>query len=120
MLQLLLVAGDGARSPRKPLGSPLAYTRQGHMSEFAWGIAGAFAMYVLVFRGSRIRLVVERPNQNWRMLIWDLGMYLLAGGLFATAMFDSEVPARASFFAGASWEAALFSGVRSLQQELDS
>lgn len=76
-----------------------------------WGALGAVGGYVILFRTSRLADVVSHFRDNYRMLIYDLITYIVAGG-FAAVLFQPANEWQAMVL-GAFWEAAaaVFAGI---------
>ena len=48
---------------------------------FGIGVAGAFVVYMQLYRDSRISEFLDSPSQNWKALVFDVVVYLGCGGL---------------------------------------
>jgi len=73
------------------------------LNSFLLGILGAFFIYLAIFREKRLKYVIAYPKKNWRMLIFDLLIYLICGGIFA-AFFIEPKTIKEAVFAGATWQ----------------
>ena len=93
------------------------------LSSFLAGIAGAGVVYIALYRETRIKAVLENPGNNLSIVVVDLGLFLLAGGLVAAFLVNGP-DLRQLFMAGASWQ-GLVGGIVSgsersdLQEKLD-
>jgi hypothetical protein len=67
------------------------------------GLAGAFVVYVLLYRDSRISEFADNPSQNWRVLVIDLVVYLGCGGLVTVFLVDPHT-AKEAFIGGCGWQ----------------
>jgi hypothetical protein len=47
---------------------------------FGIGVAGAFVVYMQLYRDSRISEFLDNPSQNWKVLVFDVVVYLGCGG----------------------------------------
>lgn len=75
----------------------------GHLSLFFSGVAGAFVVYILMYRETRIYDFLKNPGENWMMLFVDFFLFLMAGGLVATFALTKPT-AKDAFIAGISWQ----------------
>ena len=73
------------------------------MDIFAVGIAGAFCVYFVTYRESRIRQVIEHPKENWRVVAFDIVFFLVCGGLVAY-FYSNATDVKEAFAAGAGWQ----------------
>jgi hypothetical protein len=79
---------------------------------FAVGVAGAFVVYCLLYRGSRISSVLANPRKKWPLLVVDIVIYLICGGLVATFYAEPKT-LKEAFTAGCAWQGlagSLFAG----------
>jgi len=68
-----------------------------------YGALGAFIVYLAIFRHERLKIFVENPGEEWRVIVFDFVIYLLLGGL-VTAFFVSPASTKEAIFAGGTWE----------------
>lgn len=74
-----------------------------NLSTFLSGVAGAFVIYILMYRESRIFEFIKNPRDKWMLVVFDFILFLVAGGL--VAMFVLSKPtAKEAFIAGVSWQ----------------
>lgn len=71
---------------------------------FLVGVAGAFVGYCALYRENRFLNFLECPSGQWRVLVFDLVVFLGCGGLVA-AFFINAHSTREAALAGASWQA---------------
>ena len=79
---------------------------------FGIGTAGAFVVYCLLYRDSRISAVYNNPREKWPILVVDLVIYLICGGLVAT-FYAEPTTLKQAFTAGCAWQGlagSLFAG----------
>lgn len=84
----------------------------GSLNIFLSGVAGAFVVYILMYRETRIAGFASNPRENWTILFIDLVVFLAAGGLVAMFVLTSPTTKEA-FIAGISWQGmvgGVFSG----------
>lgn len=87
-------------------------------SAFFVGMLGAFAIYAVLYRDTRIMKVIENPKTNLRVFIFDLVLYMFCGGLFTLIVISPDSP-KAAFFGGVAWQGAtggFFKGVESKRE----
>ena len=70
---------------------------------FGSGVVGAFVVYAMLYRDTRFTQFTEAPFLNWRVLAFDLIVYLLCGGL-VTAFWIEPASPREAFMAGCTWQ----------------
>lgn len=74
-----------------------------NLNIFLSGVAGAFVIYILMYRETRINEFLKNPGEKWMLVIVDFFLFLTAGGL--VAMFALSKPtAKEAFIAGISWQ----------------
>jgi hypothetical protein len=78
----------------------------GHIAFFV-GMSGAFVLYFLRYKNSRLKKVVANFNENWKMIIFDLGFFLICGGL-VTCFLVCPYSTREAFLVGCTWEGFVF------------
>jgi hypothetical protein len=71
---------------------------------FFIGVLGALLGYFVLYRDSRIADFVKNPRQNWRLLLFDIVIYLTGGGLVTTYLVVPGSPKEA-FTGGLAWQA---------------
>jgi hypothetical protein len=79
---------------------------------FGIGTAGAFVVYCLLYRDSRISAVWSSPREKWPILVFDLIIFLICGGLVA-AFYAEPTTLKQAFTAGCAWQGlagSLFAG----------
>jgi hypothetical protein len=70
---------------------------------FATGVAGAFVVYFVMYRETRLVEVFNDPAGKWRVLVFDLILYLMCGGL--VALFWGEPKTlKEAFTTGCAWQ----------------
>lgn len=68
--------------------------------------AGLIFIYILeIRRNQRFATIVTHFSENWRMLIFDMVVFVALGILFVSYMIEPK-GVREAFMAGATWEAA--------------
>lgn len=67
------------------------------------GLVGALVIYAARFRHERLKTVVALPSKNWKVLVFDLLIFILCGGLCVAFIIDPSSPKEA-FLGGATWE----------------
>src|SRR5438552_17297 len=70
---------------------------------FLCGVSGAFVVYCLMYRDSRIKDFVESPGERWPVLIVDLFLFLACGGLVAALGVEPRT-SKEAFTAGCAWQ----------------
>jgi uncharacterized membrane protein len=70
---------------------------------FLIGVAGAFVVYIFMYRETRIREFAENPGRNWMLVLVDVFLFLLAGGLVAEFALNQPTRVQA-FMTGATWQ----------------
>jgi hypothetical protein len=70
---------------------------------FFVGVAGAFVVYCLMYRESRMLTFLADPRRKWPVLVFDLVLYLSCGGLVA-AFYAEPKSLREAFIAGCAWQ----------------
>lgn len=73
------------------------------MSAFIVGTLGAFLGYILLYRETRLADFAQNPSKNWRVLLFDMVVYLLCGGLVTCFMVVPNTPKEA-FIGGLAWQ----------------
>jgi Ni,Fe-hydrogenase I cytochrome b subunit len=87
-------------------------------SAFFIGMAGAFCIYAMLYRDTRIKKVIENPWTNLRVFIFDLLLFMFCGGLFSLYAV-SPSSGIGAFVAGASWQGmvgSVFKGVENKRE----
>jgi hypothetical protein len=71
---------------------------------FYIAVLGALTGYILLYRETRIAEFSKNPKQNWKVLVFDLVLYLMCGGLVTTYLI---VPYghKDAFTGGLAWQA---------------
>jgi len=80
---------------------------------FLGGVAGAFVVYILMYRDTRISEFLKNPRGKCMLVIVDFFLFLVAGGLVAMFLL-SQPTLKDAFIAGVSWQGVvggLFSSV---------
>lgn len=70
---------------------------------FLYGVAGAFVIYAFMYRETRIMEFSKNPKKNWRILFFDMMIFLVCGGLLAMFILV-EPTVKEAFMAGAGWQ----------------
>ena len=70
---------------------------------FPIGVAGAFVVYYLLYRETRFLAFIQNPRQNWRVLVFDLVVYLVCGGLVTLFLVEPKT-AKDAFIGGCAWQ----------------
>ena len=82
---------------------------------FLVGMAGAFVVYMLYYRETRIRKVLEKPNRaNLRVLTFDLLVFLICGGL-VTLLLISPESSKEAFMSGAGWQGLVGGAMKGIE-----
>lgn len=92
-----------------------------NLNIFLSGVAGAFVIYILMYRDTRIHDFLKNPTENWMMLFIDFFLFLMAGGLVA-AFALSKPTTKEAFIAGISWQGVvggIFSSIEYSKLEKD-
>jgi hypothetical protein len=84
-------------SPPVPLPFPMS-------EAFAIGLLGALTGYIVLYRQTRLAEFAKNPRQNWKVLAFDLLLYLLGGGLVTTFLVTPANP-KDAFIGGLGWQA---------------
>lgn len=74
------------------------------LGAFWFGLLGALFIYAVRFRQQRLKTVIESPRQNWRVLVFDMGIFLFLGGMCVAFLIQPD-STREAFLGGATWEA---------------
>lgn len=77
-------------------------------SAFGIGLLGALFIYIARFRHTRLQAVLVFPKENWRVILFDLLIFILCGGLCAAFLINPTSPKEA-FLGGATWEGLMTS-----------
>ena len=64
--------------------SPVQLTPLPAFEAFYIAVLGALTGYILLYRETRIAEFSRNPKQNWKVLVFDLVLYLMCGGLVTT------------------------------------
>jgi hypothetical protein len=67
------------------------------------GVLGAFVGYIVLYRNTRIDEFLKAPKQNGKILIFDLVVYLICGGLVTAFLIGPYTPTDA-FTGGLAWQ----------------
>ena len=70
---------------------------------FGIGTAGAFVVYCLMYRETRFAEFIENPREHWRVLFFDLVIYLGCGGLL-TVFWAEPKTFKEAFTTGCAWQ----------------
>jgi hypothetical protein len=70
---------------------------------FFVGVLGALLGYIVLYRETRIAEFAKAPGQNWKILLFDLVVYLLCGGLVTAFLVGPYTPKEA-FTGGLAWQ----------------
>ena len=70
---------------------------------FIGGVAGAFVIYLFMYRQTRIAEFAKNPRESWRLVLVDIVLFLAAGGLVA-AFTLTDPSGTEAFMAGATWQ----------------
>ena len=70
---------------------------------FLSGLAGAFVAYALFYRETRFEEFLKSPARKWHVLAFDLGVYLLCGGLVTMFLVEPRTTKEA-FIGGLAWQ----------------
>lgn len=69
-------------------------------------LAGAVVIYIVTYRGTRLRVFAQSPRKHWRVLLFDLTAFL-ACAVLVTVYLIEPTNSRGAFIAGASWQGLL-------------
>lgn len=83
-------------------------------SAFSVGMLGALVIYLMLYRETRIRKFLENPMTNWRVLIFDLVLYIICGGLVTLFLVSPESDKEA-FMGGATWQGIIGGAIKSTE-----
>lgn len=84
-------------------------------SVFLVGMVGAFVVYMLYYRETRIRKVLEKPTwDNLRVLTFDLFVYLICGGLVTLFLISPE-SSKEAFMGGATWQGIVGGTIKGIE-----
>jgi peptidoglycan/LPS O-acetylase OafA/YrhL len=70
---------------------------------FLIGVLGAFVGYMVLYRKTRVDEFLKAPKQNWKILIFDLVVYLVCGGLVTAFLIGPYTP-KDAFTGGLAWQ----------------
>jgi len=70
-----------------------------------WGVTGGVFVYFCIHRAERIKDVFSAPSLNWRMVLFDIVIFLIGAALF-TAFVIEPTARKEAFLSGATWEGA--------------
>lgn len=79
---------------------------------FLFGMLGAVFTYVVIFRAKRLKAVIENFALNWRVVIFDIFIYTLAGG-FVAAYIVSATTQKEAILTGIAWNAVVAGFIQS-------
>ena len=74
-----------------------------NISSFFIGVAGAFVVYMLMFRNTHIRVLLDDPAGNWKTFVFDFVVFLICGGLVTVFVVEPTTPKQA-FLGGCGWQ----------------
>lgn len=74
-----------------------------NLKAFFAGVAGAFVVYVSLYRETRILEFLDSPRDHWRTLLFDVVVYLGCGGLVTVFLVDPRTP-KDAFIGGCGWQ----------------
>lgn len=80
------------------------------IAAFGIGCAGAFFVYAVKFRAERLKDFLSSPKDNWRVLLFDLILFIAMGGV-ATAFLMVPKGIKEGFIGGMGWEGLVVSAV---------
>jgi hypothetical protein len=66
-------------------------------------VLGAVFVYFCLHRTERIQDLFFSPQRNWRLLVFDVVVFLMGAAIF-TAMVVEPSTRKEAFLAGATWE----------------
>lgn len=70
-----------------------------------WAVLGALFVYFCIHRAERIQDFFFAPGQNWRVLVFDIVVFLAGAAIFTIVIIEPTTRKEA-FLAGATWEGA--------------
>lgn len=73
------------------------------LSAFLYGAAGSFIVYLSMYRGHRFKVFLVNPAREWRVVLFDLLVFLACGGI-VTAFVVNPISLREAFMTGATWQ----------------
>src|SRR5260370_9279613 len=96
----VLLAQSPASLPgsSQPQREPLELARA-----FFIGVLGALLGYIVLYRETRLAEFAKAPGQNWKILLFDVVVYLLCGGLL-TAFWVGPYTIKEAFSGGLAWQ----------------
>jgi hypothetical protein len=68
-----------------------------------WAVLGAVFVYFCLHRTDRIQDLFFSPQRNWRVLVFDVVVFLMGAVIF-TVMVIEPSTRKEAFLAGATWE----------------
>jgi hypothetical protein len=81
---------------------------------FGIGVAGAFVVYMQLYRDSRISEFLDSPSENWKVLVFDVVVYLGCGGLVTVFLVEPHT-AKEAFIGGCGWQGFAGSAVAGVE-----
>ncbi len=70
-----------------------------------FAVLGALFVYICLHRADRIQDFFYSPQQNWRVPVFDLVVFMMGAALFTLFLIEPSARKEA-FLAGATWEGA--------------
>jgi hypothetical protein len=83
--------------------TPVAPLTLSWLQAFGIGVLGALLVYLLLYRDTRLNDFISDPKQRWKILVWDLTLYLLGGGLVSAFLVEPKT-AKEAFMGGCTWQ----------------
>jgi multisubunit Na+/H+ antiporter MnhB subunit len=75
---------------------------------------GAFVMYMMVYRETRVMKFFKNPKTNWPIFFFDIFVYLICGGL-VTLFFISPSSDKEAFLSGATWQGLMGGALKGVE-----
>jgi hypothetical protein len=69
-----------------------------------WAMLGAGFVYFCIHRTDRIQDFFFAPQQNWRVPVFDVVVFLLGAAIFTVVVIEPS-SSKEAFLAGGTWEA---------------
>lgn len=69
---------------------------------FIYSILGSFVVYFVTFRGSRMEFFLQNPKVNFRLLLFDLIVFIFMSG-FVTVFVTHPTSFKEAFLSGGTW-----------------
>jgi hypothetical protein len=70
---------------------------------FFIGVLGALLGYIVLYRDTRLAEFAKAPGKNWKIILFDVVVYLLCGGL-VTAFLVGPYTIKEAFSGGLAWQ----------------